>query len=169
MIIVMYLNTAVIIVTLTFIIGSTFIIASDSSVQSDVQPISVNSDENDMNIEEYKNILEKLDKRGGGRGFYRPRQIEERSGGRRFYNLQHFQKRSDIDRDENDLGYYDSQEKRGGGRSFLPAYGTLMYPNEKRIYEPYPYVFYDHMKRGGARLFRKYDSDNNKYAYYYGL
>uniref|UniRef100_A0A0K0E3T8 FMRFamide-related neuropeptides-like n=1 Tax=Strongyloides stercoralis TaxID=6248 RepID=A0A0K0E3T8_STRER len=165
----MYLNTAVYIVTLTFIIGSTFLIASDSSVQSDVQPISINSDGSNMNIDEYKNFLDKLDKRGGGRGFYRPQNIEERSGGRRFYNLQRYQKRSDVDRDDNDFGYYEPQEKRGGGRSFLPGYGALMYPNEKRIYEPYPYVFYDHMKRGGARLFRNYDNANNKYAYYYGL
>uniref|UniRef100_A0A0N5BDX8 Uncharacterized protein n=1 Tax=Strongyloides papillosus TaxID=174720 RepID=A0A0N5BDX8_STREA len=165
----MYLNTAVIITTLTFIFGSTLIIASDSSIQSALPPTPSNFDENALDMEEYKNYLDKLEKRAGGRGFYRPRQIEERSGGRRFYNLQNYQKRLDMEGNDNDLGYYGNQEKRGGGRSFLPAIGTMMYPNEKRIYEPLPYVFYDHMKRGGARLFRKYGNMNNNYGYYYGL
>uniref|UniRef100_A0A0N4ZAG1 Neuropeptide-Like Protein n=1 Tax=Parastrongyloides trichosuri TaxID=131310 RepID=A0A0N4ZAG1_PARTI len=127
----MYLKTVVSLSIFIFVLGSTLLNASESSIQTQL-PIA-STDDNLIDMNEYSKYLSaRVEKKGGGRGFYKPRLIEDRSGGRRFYNLQHpFKRSSDEDiSGANDLIYYDQQEKRGGGRSFLPPYNTLMYPNE---------------------------------------
>uniref|UniRef100_A0AC35UIR9 Myosin motor domain-containing protein n=1 Tax=Rhabditophanes sp. KR3021 TaxID=114890 RepID=A0AC35UIR9_9BILA len=90
---------------------------------------------------------ESIDKRGGGRAFHFNNpyplsdSIYKRGGGHAFVKK----------------GGGRAFLKRGGARNFMPSYMSdmYMYPNEKRIYDNYPYYFYDsQLKRGGGRAFQ---------------